>query len=251
MSQDNKNITKGTLLVNNTFYFLLSQVVPLLVAIFSIPLLINGLGVERFGVLTLVWMVTGYYSLFDFGVGRALTKMVSERLGAGDVKEIPALVWTALFFVLLMGLVGTLLVSATSPYLAREILQIPPEMQTETLNVLYLLAVSIPIVISATSLRGVLEAYQRFAYISIVRTPVGILTFLSPLLVLPFSQSLFYIVAALLVVRIVEWLAYLLFCFRVIPSLRNDIAPQRALLRPLISTGGWMTVSNIVGPTML
>jgi O-antigen/teichoic acid export membrane protein len=251
MSQDNKNITKGSLLVNNTFYFLLSQVIPLLVAIFSIPLLINGLGVERFGVLTIVWMVTGYYSLFDFGVGRALTKMVSERLGAGNVQEIPALVWTALFFVLLMGLVGTLLVSAISPYLAREVLQIPPEMQTETLNVLYLLAVSIPIVISATSLRGVLEAYQRFAVISIIRTPVGMLTFLSPLLVLPFSQNIFHIVAALLVVRIVEWLAYLLICFRVIPSLRNDIAPQRTLLRPLISTGGWMTVSNIVGPTML
>ena len=251
MSQDNKNITKGSLLVNNTFYFLLSQVIPLLVAIFSIPLLINGMGVERFGVLTLVWMVTGYYSLFDFGVGRALTKMVSERLGAGNVQEIPALVWTALFFVLLMGLVGTLLVSAISPYLAREVLQIPPEMQTETLNVLYLLAVSIPIVISATSLRGVLEAYQRFAVISIIRTPVGMLTFLSPLLVLPFSQNIFHIVAALLLVRIVEWLAYLLICFRVIPSLRNDIAPQKILLKPLISTGSWMTVSNIVGPTML
>ena len=251
MSQDNKNITKGSLLVNNTFYFLLSQVIPLLVAIFSIPLLINGMGVERFGVLTLVWMVTGYYSLFDFGVGRALTKMVSERLGAGNVQEIPALVWTALFFVLLMGLVGTLLVSAISPYLAREVLQIAPEMQTETLNVLYLLAVSIPIVISATSLRGVLEAYQRFAAISIIRTPVGIMTFLSPLLVLPFSQNIFHIVAALLLVRIVEWLAYLLICFRVIPSLRNDIAPQKILLKPLISTGSWMTVSNIVGPTML
>ena len=251
MTQNNKHMTRGSLLANNALITLLSQALPLVVAIFSIPYLVSGMGIERFGVLTLVWMVTGYYSLFDFGVGRALTKMVASKLGAGEEKDISALVWTALFFVFLMGMLGALIVYMISPYLVKEVFQITAELHNETLNVLYLLSLSLPVVICATSLRGILEAYQRFPFISIIRTPVGIMTFIGPLLVLNFSQSLTYIVLALLFIRMVECLAYLLFCFYINPTLRKGVMPQIRYLKPLLATGGWMTVSNIVGPTLL
>lgn len=251
MTKNNKHITRGSLLANNALITLLSQALPLVVAVICIPYLVSGMGIERFGVLTLVWMVTGYYSLFDFGVGRALTKMVASKLGAGEEKDISALVWTALFFVFLMGMLGTFIVYMISPYLVKEVFQITAKLHNETLNVLYLLSLSLPVVICATSLRGVLEAYQRFPFISIIRTPVGIMTFLGPLLVLNFSQSLTYIVLALLFIRLVECIAYLLFCFHINPSLRKGIVPEIRYLRPLLATGGWMTVSNIVGPTLL
>ncbi len=76
-------LTSGRLLVRNSFWNFLGQVVPLMAAIFSIPLLIKGLGTDRFGLLTLAWIVIGYFNLFDLGLGRALTKLVSEKLGGG------------------------------------------------------------------------------------------------------------------------------------------------------------------------
>lgn len=54
---------------------------PMLVAIPAIPALISGLGAARFGVLTLAWVVVGYFSLFDLGLGRAMTQLVAEKLG--------------------------------------------------------------------------------------------------------------------------------------------------------------------------
>ena len=33
-----------------------------------------------FGVLSLVWMFIGYFSLFDLGLGRATTKLVAEKI---------------------------------------------------------------------------------------------------------------------------------------------------------------------------
>ena len=68
----------------------------MLVAIIAIPFLIKGLGTARFGVLTLAWMVVGYFSLFDLGIGRALTKVVAEKIGAEKEDEIPSTVWTAM-----------------------------------------------------------------------------------------------------------------------------------------------------------
>ena len=70
---------------------------PLLVAIVVIPMLIKGMGLERFGVLTIAWMVVGYFSLFDFGLGRALTKLVADKLGKGQNNAIPSLIWIAMY----------------------------------------------------------------------------------------------------------------------------------------------------------
>ena len=62
------------------------------VAVVTIPALIGRLGTDRFGVLTLAWILLGYFSLFDLGLGRALTKMVAEQLGLGQERDIPGLV---------------------------------------------------------------------------------------------------------------------------------------------------------------
>jgi len=251
MTENIATITKGSLLARNTLFSLLGQGLPVLAALFAIPLLVSGMGTDRFGALTLAWVVTGYFSLFDFGIGRALTKMVAEKLGKGHTQEIPALVWTAMLLVVLTGVLGALIVGIISPYLVQEVLKIPLKMQSEVLHTLYLLALSIPIVISSASMRGILEAYQRFDLINVVRVPAGVLTFLGPLLVLPFSQSLFYIVAALVAVRLVESFINSLLCLYVIPALRYKIDVKRSLLRPLMHFGSWMTVSNVVGPLII
>jgi O-antigen/teichoic acid export membrane protein len=69
----------GRLLAKNSLWNLVGWGAPLLVALAVIPLLIKGLGIERFGALTLIWMGIGYFSLFDIGLGRALTKLVGKN----------------------------------------------------------------------------------------------------------------------------------------------------------------------------
>jgi len=244
------SLTSGRILARNTIWNLVGQGAPLFVALFAIPLLIKGLGTARFGVLTLAWAVVGYFSLFDMGLGRALTKLVAEKLGAGQTEDIPRLIWTALALMGVLGIIGALVAASISPWLVHSILKIPQALQDETLRAFYLLAFSIPIVISAIGLRGVLEAHQRFDLTNTVRIPLGIFTFLGPLIVLPFSDSLFPVVAVLVGVRFLTCGVFLALCLRQVPALRHNIRPQGAMVRPLISFGSWMTVTNIVGPLM-
>jgi len=245
------NLTSGRTLARNTIWNMVGQGAPLLVALFAIPLLIKGMGTDRFGVLTLAWAVVGYFSLFDLGLGRALTKLVAEKLGAEQAEDIPKLICTALALMGVFGIIGALVAASVSPWLVHNILKIPQTLQDETLKAFYLLAFSIPVVISAIGLRGVLEAHQRFDLTNIVRIPLGIFTFLGPLIVLPFSNSLFPMVAVLVGVRILTCGVFLALCLRQVPALRHNIKPQRAMVRPLISFGSWMTVTNIVGPLMV
>ena len=251
MSNKQVNLASDRRLALNVFWNLLGTGAPLLVAIIAIPILIDGLGVARFGVLTLAWMVVGYFSLFDFGLGRALTKLVAEKLGKGQNGEIPSLVWTAMSLMAALGFLGATVVALLSPWLVGGVLNIPTELQPETLKAFYLLAASIPIVIITTGLRGILEAHQRFGLVNAVRIPLGIFTFLGPVAVLPFSNSLVPVVAVLVIARVISWCAYAVLCLKVEPALRHSISIHKAIVRPLISFGGWMTVTNIVGPLMV
>ena len=244
-------LTHGRLLARNTVWNLGGQVAPLVVAIFVIPLLIKELGTDRFGVLTLAWVVIGYFSLFDLGLGRALTQLVAKKLGAQQEIEIPALVWTSLILMLIMGLVGTLVLSLLSPWLVHDVLKIPKALQPETLNTFYLLAFSIPVVISTAGLRGLLEAYQRFGLTNLVRIPMGMFTFLGPLLILPFSHSLLPVVGILVLGRLIALIVHLLLCFYVLPALNRSVVLRLTMVKQLICLGSWMTITNIVGPLMV
>jgi O-antigen/teichoic acid export membrane protein len=244
------HLTSGRLLARNTIWNLIGNGAPMIVAVFAIPILIRELGKDRFGVLALAWALIGYASLFDMGLGRALTQLVAKKLGEGDDKDVPTLVWTSLLLMLAMGVVGTAIIAGISPWLVHRALKIPDVLQSEALRSFYLLAFSVPVVISTAGLRGLLEAYQRFGIINALRVPMGIFAFGGPLLVLPFSKSLSAVVAVLVVGRFVAWGAHLYFCLKVMPSLRHSVVWQRSAVGPLLRFGSWMTVSNIVGPLM-
>src|SRR4051794_27268252 len=121
-------LTSGRVLARNAAWSLVGQVAPMLVAVVAIPLLIGGLGRDRFGVLTLAWLVIGYFSLFDFGLGRALTKVVAERLGEDREGELPALVWTSLGLMMALGLAGALVVGLLSSWLVRGVIKVPVDL---------------------------------------------------------------------------------------------------------------------------
>ena len=243
--------SNGGRILGNTLWNLAGQVAPLLAAVIAIPILIKGLGVERFGVLTLAWMVIGYFSLFDLGLGRALIKLVSEKLGADQTEKIPELVWTGLILMSLLGLLGCGLLLALTNWLVLSALNIPVELQRETAASFSLLAWSVPVVILTTGLRGVLESYQRFDLVNMVRVPMGVLTFASPVAVLPFSNHLDVIVLILLGFRIFACVVHAVLSQRVVPGLFRAALFSRQQVRPMLAFGGWMTVSNLVSPLMV
>ena len=153
---------------------------PMLVGIMTIPYLIRSLGTDRFGVLTLAWSLIGYFSLFDFGLGRTLTQAVAERLGTGREQDVPVVLWTALTLMIVLGLVGLLAGAMLTPWIVRRVLRIPTSLEAETITAFLILALSVPATIATSGLRGALEAYHRFGLTSGLRAAMGIFTFLAP-----------------------------------------------------------------------
>lgn len=241
----------GKLVAKNTVINLVGQLLPLLVGIITIPMLIRGLGTERFGLLTLAWVVIGYFSLFDLGLGRALTQIIARCLDKEGETELPGLVWTALAIMAVMGLVGALIAVSSTPLLIAKVFKMPEQLRPETVQAFYLLSLSIPIVVISSGCTGILTAYQRFDLIYFVRTPLALTNYIVPLLVLPFSRSLVPVTLLLVVSRLVSCIAQFWLCLRVMPSLRAEKRFVSGAIKELLSFGGWMTVSNIIWPFMV
>lgn len=247
--------TSGRLLARNTIWNLGGFAVPLALGAWCIPILIQGLGEERFGVLTLAWTLIGYASFFDLGLGRALTQVVAKKLGARtqgeDEKEIGSVAWTSLLLMGALGFAGTACILLGAPWLAAHGLNIRADSQPETLQALQWLALSLPFVITTSGLRGLLEAHQRFRLVTVLRILLGVITFAGPLLVLPFSKSLVPVIGVLVAGRIAVCAAHLIVCFRVLPELTRSVAWRYSAIAPLLRYGGWMTVTNVVSPLLV
>lgn len=238
-------------LAGSTVWNLGGQALPVVAALIAVPMLIRDLGLDRFGLLSLVWLLIGYFSLFDLGLGWALTRVIAQRLAARRDEEIPGLVWTALLLLLALGAVGTLVVVAATPWLVGEALRIPGDLESEAAGAFRVLAATLPFVTGTAALAGVLSAHQRFGPLNAIRSPLGAFSFLGPLLVTPFTTDLTAVALVLAAGRLVGWVAHLLVSLRVVPGLRRGVAISYSSLGPLLGFGGWMTVSAVVGPFMV
>tara|TARA_R110002096_G_scaffold6305_4_gene29264 strand:- start:25331 stop:26824 length:1494 start_codon:yes stop_codon:yes gene_type:complete len=225
--------------------------IPLIVAIVAFPVLIKGMGTSRFGVLLLAWMVVGYFSVFDLGLGRAITKLVAEKRGLKAYDELPGIIQTSLLLLAGLGLVGAAGFLLVAPLLVSEILSVPADLITESKAAFQILAISIPIVVISSALAGVLEAHQRFGLTNAIRLPLGVATFLIPLLILPYSNSLVHFVIALVSVRAFAAIAFVGMTLKVVPGLGSRISIVPTVIPSLLRLGGWMTVSNLISPMLV
>lgn len=228
---------------------LAGQIAPLFVAIITIPLLLGGLGTERFGFLSLGWLIVGYFSIFDLGLGRALTQMVASRLSS-DANDLRSLIRSGLIAMSVLGVFAAILAAALTPTLVHSVFHVSPAIVDEALIAFYMLALTIPVVILSTGLTGILTAYGRFGLINWVRIPLGVSGYLLPVAVLGWTQDLSVIVAFLCLSRMVAMLGLWIMCRRTTEHLPGHTEFNRTQLATLFRFGGWMTATNIVGPVM-
>ena len=67
--------------LKNSLWNFAGLIVPLLFLIVSTPVIIENIGNETFALLTFVWLAFGYVSVFDLGVSRTVTIILSSMRG--------------------------------------------------------------------------------------------------------------------------------------------------------------------------
>ena len=245
---ETQSFNRRRVIAKNSIFNLLGQVLPMLVGVLTIPLIVRGLGTNGYGILSIAYMVLGYFGIFDLGLSRATVKFVAENLSPDKVHKVPQLVWTSLALLVGLGFVGGALASAFVPVAVTHWFKMPASFVGEARTSLFILCASMPIMLGNNALRGVLEAAQRFDLVNYVKVPSSVAFYLVAALVIPFGVHVTGIITLMVLVRLISSVAYLLLCFQVFPDLRSGFSWSRDSIRPLASFGGWVTISNITNP---
>ena len=244
-------LTNDALLNRNVMVNLAAWALPALAALVCIPILARNMGPSRFGLLSLGWAAVGMFSLFDFGLGRALTRLVAERLARGHEHDLADLIWAAGW--LLLGLTAVVAAAGVwfAPMIVDRLLHVPMALRGEAIGVVRLLSLGIPPLAHGVALRGVLEAGQRFPLAARLRVPLGVATFAGPLLALPLGGDARVAVGTIVVARVAYWIALFVVLRHIVPRLHVPRIPPFAIMHELVTVGGWITVSNIVSPVLV
>jgi O-antigen/teichoic acid export membrane protein len=251
LNENSEQLTSGRRIATNVLWNIAGNIAPLLLALVALPLLIKGLGTARAGVLFLIWTVLNYFNLFQFGLGRALTKFIAERLGEANEEEVSSLVWTGTALMLLLGAVATVSMILVAPWLVHHQLKIPEELRDETVRAFYAFALAMPALISVAAFKSVLEAYQRFGLKNGLQVALGVLNYSGLLLIILFSKSLVPLAWFVAAGGLIAWVAHLVCCARVAPMILRRITLRRSVIGPLVSFGGWDTVRSLVQPIIM
>ena len=234
----------------NSIWNLVGSGLPLLIGIAIIPALLTMMGLERFGLLTLVWATIGYFSLFDLGIGRATTKYVSEYWSLGDIRNTVLVAKTALFLLAVLGLILSIIVYLFAPFMSELLVLSEGFNKKELINTLYIVAITLPVVLMTSGIRGVLEGKQKFKIINLIKIPASLSMFVIPFVFLFFTNRLDVITFGLFLSRVSFMLIYLV-------AARDSIfvsvvknGDANIVLKKLLHYGGWIFLAVAFGTLM-
>ena len=236
---------------HNALWNVGGQLVTLGVGLVALPILLHALGAARLGVFTLALGLIGFSGLFDLGLSRALTQTVSSSLGQGRSRaQVAALVWRVIGLLAGFGVLWLVALWWAAPFLVERLFSLSGEMGRETLFGLRALALSIPFALAATGAMGTLEGLQQFRLLSLWRMPMSLLQFGLPVIVALIRPDIGWVIAALAATRVVWMALWLTQLQRLLPR-EPGIRASRDDLRHALHFGGWLSVSNLIGPLMV
>jgi O-antigen/teichoic acid export membrane protein len=220
-------------------------ILPTFVSLVTVPAYIKLLGVERYGVISLVWTLIGYFGILDLGMSMAAQNHISKARALNDEAQSARVFWSAFWLNLATGIVGGLLIYFGAFIYTAYFTKVTPELQHEVYRALPWLAVAIPIANVSWVFAGAINGAERFG---IYNTNQTIGTFLFQLLPLAaarlVSPTLQSVLAAAVIARI---LAALLLARASLAALniRHIERPQFHVAKGLFNFGGWMLVASM------
>lgn len=241
----NKTKSTGKVLAWNTTLNLASQGIIALVAFALLPIVIRELGVARYGLLSIAMVAFSSVGLLDMGLGRATTKFVAEHLSFGQTHKINLVICTSLLIQFITGVALGITLAIFVPFITGRLLNIPDDLIVDAREMFYLLALAFPFILISSTLRGVIEATQRFDLVNYVKIFLNLSTYLIPFLASGMHVSISVIVFWMLLSRIIAMIAFFAGCRVAIFPIKIVPVFDRTAFKPLLSYSGWVAISNI------
>jgi O-antigen/teichoic acid export membrane protein len=236
-------------LKSNFAFTVIGMVIPIAIALVTVPLYISYIGAARYGVLSIIWIFLGYFGFLDFGLSRASANALA-KLAHASKKEWDGVLLTSLYLNLLLGAIGGIVLYFAGKLLLHYVLPVTDTINAEVETAYPWIASMLPLALLAGVSRGAIESRERFFVINVLDLIGFILGQFIPILcVIIAGPSLAFVIPAAFLARALSVALNLGWIIRV-EKLRKFWAFDRSRLKELLGFGAWVSVTNVVSPLL-
>ncbi len=232
--------------IKDVFWNISSYTIPILIAIPMFGVLARSLGVEKFGVFTLLLTVFGYASIFDLGLSRAVVRSISINK-ASKILVLEYL-YTSISTIIPISLTFSLVFYLCAPSIV-SLLNISDAIFVDANKSLELMSLAFFPLLTFSVMQGYYEGLEKFKTASIIKIQTSILLSVLPVLCVWYHPSLQSAVFGLLLARI-----YAFFISGYIIYKENKTVSvayfDRDKFYELFEYGKWLVITNIVSPIL-
>jgi O-antigen/teichoic acid export membrane protein len=125
------------------------------------PFIVHRLGDTAFGLWVIILSITGYYGLFDLGIGSSVIRFVSKYTATGEHEELAKIINTSLFTYSCIGLLCMLVTAVIASQVNRRF-SVPPELHSTAPWLLLIVGTAVALGFPFGVFGGFLEGLQRF-----------------------------------------------------------------------------------------
>jgi O-antigen/teichoic acid export membrane protein len=231
----------------NFAYNLAGALLPIGVSLVAVPVYIHVIGTARYGVVSITWLLLGYFGFLDFGLSRASANALSKLTAPAD--RSPVLV-TAFVLNLGLGAVGGAVMLFAGRLLLAHAFHLAGPLRAEAVAVAPWIAAMLPLGMLYGVANGALESRERFALSNAFGAAGTVFGQLVPLAcAVLFGPSLAVVIPASLLARLVMTLV----TYAVVIRIEWPVHIWHFSLawgRRLFGYGSWVTVSGIASPIL-
>ncbi len=215
---DNEGTGFANRLIRNTLFNIGGQFWAILIAFFLTPYIIRQIGIARYGIWAMISVLTGYFGLFDLGLGQSFEKFVAEYHTTGEETKLNQVVNSGLVFYGLLGLLMVTVAGLTTEPLVK-IFRIPSALRNEAHYLFFWGVVTFSVSNIFRVFAVIQTGFQRMDISNKMSIAVSLLNLAGVLLVLGKGYGIQGLMLNSLAIASISGLASVVIAFRLFPTL--------------------------------
>ena len=233
----------------NFSFNMVGSLVPIILSLVTVPLYVHQIGLARYGIVSLSWVLLGYLGFFDFGMSHASANALA-KLGDDQKGERSKVLMTTFYSNIGLGLLGGAVLFAAGGLVLLDLVKMPGDIARETRAAYPWIAAMLPLGMIGSVFSGSLESRERFLISNVLGIIGNVAGQVLPLLcVFMFGPSLVIVIPATVGARLL-WVAL---SAAVVVRLEWPVRLfdfDIGWLRKLFGYGSWVTISSILNPLL-
>lgn len=232
------------MLLRNSLWNLSGSAIPMVVALATVPILVTTLGVEGFGIVTLVGSIIGYFGVLDINLQAGSIKYLSEHHASGDRGRFAETFWFGVLFYGCLGAVAALAIFFGAEQIVARFFDVSPEHRHATIVAFQIAGLGFALTQAQNYLLVVPQALQRYDRSAQSEAFFGVLVNLASVAAALAGVGIVGVIAARVAISAIN-IAWLMWLIRSFSLGLKPVWPRADVRRALTSFSAYAYLSKI------